>query len=340
MKWFLRGLIVLAVLLGLVAAAFWATALRSEHPVGFQVTRGMSGDGPPFAIAVWYPTSGPTRPTTLLGMLLLDVAPDGPVAGRQLPLVVISHGNGGGPGSHADLAMALASAGYVVAAPMHPGDNYADSSAIGSPTFFNARNRQFVATIDALLNDWAGRANVDPQRIGAFGFSAGGFTVLTAVGAQPDLHRVARHCSEAPEFTCDVLRQAGSPLLEPAAPGLDNTFSADGRIKAAVVTAPGLGFTLDAAGLAGVRVPIQLWSGERDQSVPYATNTGPIRDALGSRVEFHAVPDAGHFSFLAPCGLLKPAALCTDADGFDRKAFHAEMNARVFEFFDRTLRGG
>ena len=63
-------------------------------------------------------------------------------------------------------------------------------------------------------------------------------------------------------------------------------------------------------------------------------------EALGPRVEFHTVPGASHFSFLAPCGLLKPPMLCADPKGFDRKAFHAEMNASVLAFFDRTLRGG
>jgi predicted dienelactone hydrolase len=72
----------------------------------------------------------------------MGVARDAPIAGRDLPLVVISHGNGGGPQSHADLAMALANAGYVVAAIMHPGDNYADGSALGAVSFFSGRTRQ------------------------------------------------------------------------------------------------------------------------------------------------------------------------------------------------------
>jgi predicted dienelactone hydrolase len=113
----------------------------------------------------------------------MDVAANGPISGRDLPLVVISHGNGGGLGSHADLALALAAAGYVVAAPMHPGDNYADQNVVGSVSWLSGRNQQLRATVDYLLNDWQGHDRIDPQRVGAFGFSAGGFTVLTAVGA-------------------------------------------------------------------------------------------------------------------------------------------------------------
>ncbi len=107
----------------------------------------------------------------------------------------------------------------------------------------------------------------------------------------------------------------------------------DTRIKAAVVAAPGLGFAFTPDGFDSVSVPIQLWSADQDSNVPYATNTRLVREALGPRVEFHSVPGAGHFSFLAPCRLLRPAAICSDPAQFDRKAFHEAMNASVVAFF-------
>jgi len=336
-KWIRRVLVALAILVCGVMVAAFLTALRTENPVGFEVSRATGSDGQTFLVGVWYPTQARPRPTTLLGPLLMDVAPDGPLAGRDLPLVVISHGNGGGPGSHADLALALADAGYVVAAPMHTGDNYADQSAAGSVSLYSGRNRELHATIDYMLGDWQGHDRIDPERVGAFGMSAGGFTVLTAVGAQPDLGLVARHCAESPEFICEVLRHARSPLLQADAPNAGDAFLPDARIKAAVVAAPGLGFSFGPHGLANVRVPIQLWSAEQDDSVPYATNARLVREALGPRVEFHSVPGAGHASFLAPCGVLKPPGICSDPGPFDRKAFHATMNASVVAFFDRNL---
>jgi len=338
MKWIRRILVAIAILVcGILVAAF-LTALRPERPVGFQVARATVTDGQTFPIGVWYPTDARTRPTTLLGPLLMDVAPDGPVSGRDLPLVVISHGNGGGPGSHADLALALAAAGYVVAAPMHTGDNYADQSAVGSVSWLSDRTGQLRATVDYMLGSWQGRDHIDPERVGAFGFSAGGFTVLTAVGAQPDLTIIARHCAESPEFACDLLRYTKSPLLDSAAPAVAVAFVPDARIRAAVVAAPGLGFAMGPQAFGNVSVPIQLWSADQDTNVPYATNTRPAREALGPRAEFHSVPGAGHFSFLAPCGLLRPPGLCSDPGEFDRKAFHADMNASVVAFFDKNMK--
>lgn len=337
MKWIRRIAAVLGLLLALVALALYLTALRSERPVGFQIIRATDADGKPFAVGVWYPTESRPWPTTWLGLALLEVARDAPVAGSGLPLVLISHGNGGGIPSHADLAMALAGAGHVVAAPMHPGDNVADASAAGAATLFSGRNRQVRRTLDHLLGQWPARAQIDPQRIGAFGFSAGGFTVLTALGAQPDMRRVATHCAQSPEFVCAVLKHHQSPLLKGEGSALGEPFVADPRLRAAVLAAPGLGFTLGEGALAGVQVPVQLWSGEADDKVPYASNAKPLREGLGTRVDFHSVPGANHFSFLLPCALLKGPPICQDPPGFDRQTFHTRMNAEVLAFFRQHL---
>ena len=161
---------------------------------------------------------------------------------------------------------------------------------------------------------------------------------MTAVGAQPDLRIIAKHCVESPEFVCDLLRSVNSPYLNADTPTMGNAFLPDLRIKAAVVAAPGLGFTMVPNGLDNVRVPIQLWGADNDINVPYATNTKLVREALGSRVEFHSVPGAVHFSFLTPCGLLGPPAICSDQGQFDRKVFHTNMNASVIAFFEKNMK--
>lgn len=334
MKWVVRLFAVLAFVCVAVAIYAVASALRTEKPVGFQVVQVNSASGP-MAVAIWYPTSATPRPTTFMGGSLLSVASDGPVSGNGLPLILLSHGNGGSALSHVDLAMNLANAGFVVAAPTHPGDNFADQSRQGSPALFNQRAGQMRATLDYILDAWAGAPHVDPHRVGAYGLSAGAFTVLTLVGGTPNIAAIPDHCSSSPEFICKALEHVKSPLLT-SADGA-GSFSVDSRIKAAVVAAPGLGFTFADGGLANVRVPVQLWSGERDEIVPFATNTKVVQDELGSRAEAHRIPGATHISFLAPCGLLKPPALCRDQDGFDRKTAHAAMNSEVLRFFNARM---
>ena len=337
MKWIRRGLIVIVALLAAVVAFALANALRTTHPVGFQMVGVPDAGQAPIAVGVWYPTQASPRPTTVLGLNLLSVAPDAPVAGMGLPLIVMSHGNGGGPGGHADLALALAESGFVVAAPMHTGDNYLDQSAVGSAAWLPDRNRHIRATIDHMLKVWPGHAQVNADRIGMFGFSAGGFTALTAIGGEADLRRIASHCAASPEFACRLLSDSNSALMRPENVPPASAFVRDARIKAAVVAAPGLGFTFAPDGLATVTAPVQLWSGQQDVIVPEATNTALVGRSLGTRAELHSVPDAGHFSFLVPCGLLRPPAFCSDAGGFDRAAFHASMNAAVVGFFKKNL---
>jgi predicted dienelactone hydrolase len=335
MKWLKRIAGVLAIALVVLVAYAASTVRRSEHPVGFQVVQVQAATGP-LAVAVWYPTSGKPLPTTFVGGSLLDVARDGAVAGNHLPVVVVSPGNGGSALSHVDLAMALASAGYVVAAPTHAGDNFADQSRQASPALFSQRADQLRATLDYLLKAWPDAAHLDATRIGAYGMSAGAFTVLTLAGGVPRMAAIAEHCRVAPEFICTALAQARSPLLAGAEGA--GTFAADPRIKAAIVVAPGLGFTFAEGGLSGVQVPVQVWSGDRDENVPFATNTRIVQDGLGEHAEPHVVAGATHLSFLAPCGLLRPPGLCTDTAGFEREAAHVAMNAEVRRFLDAHLR--
>jgi predicted dienelactone hydrolase len=337
MKWIRRGLILAVVLMAALVAFAVANALRTTNPVGFQSVRVPDAGGESIQVGVWYPTQARPRPTTLLGLNLMSVAPDGPVAGASLPLIVISHGNGGGPGSHADLALALAESGFVVAAPMHTGDNYADQSAVGSAHWLLDRNRHVHATLEYMLEVWPGHAQINVDRIGMFGFSAGGFTALTAIGGEADLRLIATHCAAAPEFVCRLLSDSNSALMHPESVPPAGAFVRDARIKAAVIAAPGLGFTFVPNGLLNVTARVQLWSGQQDVNVPEATNTGLISQALGARTEFHSVPGARHFSFLVPCGLARPPFLCRDAEGFDRAAFHADMNAQVVTFFRKNL---
>lgn len=331
-KWIVGALALVGVVVVAAIAYQLATGLRPTRPVGFQLVQAPDRNGPPLTVAVWYPTEAGARPS-LLGLTVQFVASDAPVAGTSLPLVVISHGNGGGPGSHVDTALALASAGFVVAAPMHTGDNYADQSAVGTPDWLVSRSRHIPAAIDYLVNSWPDRARIDASRIGMFGLSAGAFTALTTIGGTPDLARIAEHCAKTPEFACQLWTPGSAAIPAP------ESFAHDARVKAAVIAAPGYGFTFVPNGLSNVTVPVQIWSGAADINVPTASNAVPVQAALGSRAELRVVPGAGHFSFLVPCGLIGPPLLCRDAEGFDRKAFHRSFNEEMVRFFRAKLDG-
>ena len=102
---------------------------------------------------------------------------------------------------------------FVVAALTHPGDNYHDMSR---STQLTNRAPQLSRLIDYMTGDWPSRPGgvaVDPNRIGAFGFSAGGFTVTSAIGGVSDAAAIGDHCQAHPGFfACRLLDAMGIDL--------------------------------------------------------------------------------------------------------------------------------
>jgi predicted dienelactone hydrolase len=253
------------------------------------------------------------------------------VAGGKHPLVVISHGTGGSMVDHYDTARALAQAGFVVAAVTHTGDTRGDRSRTQRIT---ERPGHLVRLIDYLTNDWSGHDAIDAKRIGAFGFSSGGFTVLGAIGGAPDMSRVPAHCREHPRFyTCTLSETPGvGPAPTTLAP-----VAHDPRIRAAVVLAPALGFAFAPSGLEKVSIPVQLWRAEKDTVLPHPYYAEVVHRLL-PRAEYHVVPGAEHYDFMAPCSetLAKVApVICPKT--IDRVAFHETLNTEVVGFFKNAL---
>lgn len=335
--WILAAAGVLAAIFVILVAAYqWqlhANAVRPAHPIGVQQVYINSPEGPQMAVAIWYPTDAAPK-FIRAGLTAQWAAPNGPVVGHGLPLVVISHGNGGGPLSHTDTAAALAAAGFVVAAPMHPGDNYADQDGVGGPAWLLNRPKDITVTLDYMLKDWPGHGAIDPARVGVFGFSAGGYTALALIGGVVDMSQIGVHCAQHPEFACKLWKPGGQPMPPITA------FYRDARIRAAVVAAPGFGFAFTPGSLASTKTPVQLWDGSDDASVPLATNTNLVAQELGPSTDVHIEPGAGHMTFLAPCGPIGPPALCWDKLGFNRRAFHQRFNQAVVGFFKARLTGG
>lgn len=257
--------------------------------------------------------------------------------GPRSPLVVLSHGGGGTFDGHEDTAAALAQAGFVVAAVSHAGDTAGDE---GRVLELWRRPRQLSGLVGYMLGEWPGHQRIDPARIGAFGFSNGGFTVLVAAGGVPRLSAIAPYCQTHPAHDlCSALHQAGvdpASIADPPA----SAWTVDRRIKAVVAAAPAFGFAFDPDGLRRVDVPVQLWGGADDQHQPAPYYEDAVRDALPGKPEFHRVEGAGHYVFLAPCPpalATRRPAICTDAPGFDRAAFHRRFNHAVVAFFRASL---
>jgi dienelactone hydrolase len=96
--------------------------------------------------------------------------------------VILSHGSGGSDLVHWDTAIALAEAGFIAAAALHPRNNFHEGIHDDQRIVLDGRPRQLSAIIDALLAQQAWSSRINFKKIAAFGFSAGGYTVLAALG--------------------------------------------------------------------------------------------------------------------------------------------------------------
>ena len=251
---------------------------------------------------------------------------------------MISHGGAGWYGSHYDTALALAQAGFVVAAVSHSGDTFDDQSKVLQPW---RRPAQLHRLVDYMLGAWPQRDRLDANAIGAFGFSNGGFTVLVAVGGTPDLGKIAPYCRAHPDHDlCQVMKQAGVDLGSIGRATPQNAWTPDPRIKAAVIAAPAFGFAFGREGLDRVRAPIQLWGAADDRHQPAPDYEHAVRASLPREAEYHAVANAGHYDFLPPCNarLARAApSICASAPGFDRAKFHDLFDSEVVRFFSAEL---
>src|SRR5262245_29800874 len=244
---------------------------------------------------VWYPAVPGTGTTTTLG------ARDARVQGGRHPLVIFSHGSCGIPEQSVFLTAALASWGFVVAAPAHPGNQITD----GFPACFTAsfdslreRPHDVSVVIDGMLATATERGSmfarhIAPRRIGMSGHSLGGITTLLVTEEDP---RVRAALALAPA----VVR-----IVRPQAP---------------------------------VRVPLMVQAAERDSLAPLPDSQVAF-DLAGPPRFLVEILNAGHFAWTDICaGSLFGVHDC-DPGTLSQDDAHALVLRYAVPFFSRYLAG-
>ncbi|MGS0894014.1 alpha/beta hydrolase family protein [Burkholderia stagnalis] len=314
-----------------LSAVLLCLSATVAHAAGVKFVRiPADAGGPELRAVVWTPCAQAAQPLPV-GPYVLKGQRDCPTVGDKLPLVVISHGHGGAFLGHHDLAETLADAGYVVAAINHPGDTFSDMSRAADLRELAERPVDIKRLIDYLLGSAPDAARIDPARIGFFGFSRGGYTGLVLAGGNPDFVHAPVACTNPAWLICKQIHDRDLP---PA------PLAHDPRIKAYVLADP-LDEFPTADTLKDVRAPIQLWASEAGGDGVEPETVPSLAGLLPQRPEFHTVPHAAHFAFLAPCSdTLKQTApeICVDANEFDRIAFHRTFDAKALAFFNANLR--
>jgi predicted dienelactone hydrolase len=155
------------------------------HAVSFQAvtftkTSVTTGEPRQLDTTIWYPTRS-------------DPPAQGPspVLRGRWPLIVFSHGSCGFPGQSSFLLQGLASWGFIVAAPPHPGNTTVDDDCFDPAAIldsFENRPADVTFVIDQLLAAAGERGSpffrrLKRRRIGVTGHSFGGQTTLRVAAA-------------------------------------------------------------------------------------------------------------------------------------------------------------
>ena len=331
--WLLRRLYAMAMVM-LISTD--ANASERDFGVGFSRLFTADPMGGQMQYSLWYPTEAPNG-VVKLGPFKFPGTQDAEPAAGQFGLVVLSHGSGGSDLAHRDTAIALAKAGFIAAAPLHPRNNFRDDIGDDQRIVLDGRPRQLSAVIDALLARQAWSSRIDSKKIAAFGFSAGGYTVLAALGAEPEYPRTLEHCERHAEDDpyCSIINALDGEKRAARARAYAEPAqrSHDGRLRAAVIADPFAAPFSDATLKALPPAKLLFFRPEVENVLKAEFHVSRVVRLLKQRDDFPdpqdiLVPKAGHFSFIAPF----PESVGRSLFGprhFDRAAFHEEMNRRA-----------
>lgn len=322
----------------------------AQAGVGLGTIAATAEDGP---VTLYYP-SADAEQAIPRGPFTLQVAPQGrPVRGNGR-LVVISHGSGGAPWVHADLARSLVQAGFVVAMPEHRGDNHKDRSKPG-PESWARRPAEVSRAIDAVGRDARLGPLLQLDKVGVYGMSAGGHTALSLAGGRWSPGSFKRHCEAhlAADFQSCVglfTRLTGGwldGLKEWAALAVirrrfdDDTprVHVDPRVAAVVAGVP-FSADFDMASLAAPPVPLGLVTAQQDRWLIPRFHGDRVVAACKTCELIADLPTAGHGALLSPpppglTGLV--GDMLNDPPGFDRAATMPAVDRKITAFFAKHL---
>ncbi|MBE9038898.1 alpha/beta hydrolase [aff. Roholtiella sp. LEGE 12411] len=213
-------------------------------------------------------------------LLLTDVYV--PNIKSSTPVIVISHGLGLDSSNFQYLANHLASYGFTVVVPNHPGSDAqqlrsllnGSANEVAEPGEFKDRPLDVKYILDQLEKSnrsdsrFKGRLNL--QQVGVFGQSLGGYTALALAGAKINFEQLEQDCQpEALQDSWNMSLLLQCRALELSSSKSGNNYNLrDKRVKAAIAVNPITSSIFGKAGLSQIKTPVMIIGSSDDTVAP------------------------------------------------------------------------
>jgi predicted dienelactone hydrolase len=330
---------------------FLAMSLTAHAGMGIVERAGESGSVP---LTVFYPTEQAEK-IHKKGSFEFSLAPNAAASSGPHPLVVISHGSGGSPWVHVDLARTLVNNGFVVVIPEHRGDNYKDFSDPG-PNSWKLRPSEVSQAITQIAQDPMLGSVTSTEKVGMYGGSAGGHTALTLAGGQWSPARFRDHCEAhiSEDFSScvgfitrlrgnwldGVKKQVAKMVIRWRFGDTTHYSHEDRRIRATIAEVP-FAADFDLSTLVKPKIPLGLILAGQDINQIPRFHGQAVKHFCETCTTIADMPLAGHgmmLSPLPPLGATDSIAfqLLRDPPGFERKQLPA-LHQKVADFFKQHL---
>ncbi len=200
----------------------------------------------------------------------------------NVPVIVISHGIGTDSSNFRYLANHLATNGFAVIVPNHPGSDTkqiesllnGSASEVAQPEEFINRPLDVKFVLDELekLNDTDPRfkKRLDLQQVGVFGQSFGGYTALALAGAKINLEKIEKDCNQKAlkqTWNMSLLLQCRIQELQANKPVKQYNLH-DERVKAVIAVNPITSSIFGKSGLSQIKTPVMMVASSEDTVAP------------------------------------------------------------------------
>ena len=276
-----------------------AQEAASDRPVDYAQLTDMRQAGPHKVTKEVWNLTDTSRNRSFYVDVYLPQSVDG-----KMPVVVFSHGLASRPEDYGQGLERLASYGFLVVAPQHPGSDiiwakevlegyHRDSFDLND--FIN-RPKDISFVIDELerRNATQFQNRLDLQNVGMGGHSFGGYTTLAIAGAEIDFDYLKKECEQ---FYGGI---NVSLLLECRALDLPRqTYNfRDNRVKAVFAANPVNRAIFGPKGLSKITIPIMFGSGSYDPAAPPVLEQTASFIWLGSPQKYWAMVEGqAHVNF-------------------------------------------